>query len=79
MKCQLTMSLFGLSDSGEWITDVTLTAKDTNGKVIGTATIKDVPFDRNRTSDYTGYLFGKDNTVDVSLDDAWQESYTDKW
>lgn len=76
---QLTMSLFGLSDSGEWITDVTLTAKDTNGKVIGTATIDDVPFDRNRTSDYTGYLFGKDNTVDVSLDDAWQESYTDKW
>lgn len=76
---QLTMSLFGLSDNGEWITDVTLTAKDANGKVIGTATIKDVPFDRNRTSDYTGYLFGKDNTVDVSLDDAWQESYTDKW
>ena len=76
---QLTMSLFGLSDSGEWVTNVTLTAKDNDGKVIGTATIEDVPFDRNRTSDYTGYLFGKDNTVDVTLDDTWEESYTDKW
>ena len=76
---QLTMSLFGLSDIGEWITNVTLTAKDNDGKVIGTATIEDVPFDRNRTSDYTGYLFGKDNTVDVTLDDTWEESYTDKW
>ena len=54
-------------------------AKDNDGKVIGTATIEDVPFDRNRTSDYTGYLFGKDNTVDVTLDDTWEESYTDKW
>lgn len=76
---QLTISLFGLSDSGEWVTNVTLTAKDNDGKVIGTATIEDVPFDRNRTSDYTGYLFGKDNTVDVTLDDTWEESYTDKW
>lgn len=76
---QLTMSLFGLSDIGEWVTNVTLTAKDNDGKVIGTATIEDVPFDRNRTSDYTGYLFGKDNTVDVTLDDTWEESYTDKW
>ena len=76
---QLTMSLFGLSDSGEWVTNITLTAKDNDGKVIGTATIEDVPFDRNRTSDYTGYLFGKDNTVDVTLDDTWEESYTDKW
>lgn len=76
---QLTISLFGLSDIGEWITNVTLTAKDNDGKVIGTATIEDVPFDRNRTSDYTGYLFGKDNTVDVTLDDTWEESYTDKW
>lgn len=76
---QLTISLFGLSDSGEWVTNVTLTAKDNYGKVIGTATIEDVPFDRNRTSDYTGYLFGKDNTVDVTLDDTWEESYTDKW
>lgn len=76
---KLTMSLFGLSDSGEWITDITLTAKDADGRAIGTACIKDVPFDRNRTSDYTGYLFGKDNTVDVSLDDEWEESYTDRW
>lgn len=76
---ELVMSILGLSDADEWLTDVVITAKDGDGATIGTATIHDAPMARNRTTDYSGRLFTSANGMSVTLDDTWQASYVGSW
>lgn len=74
----LTLNIYGLS-STEWTTDVTVTSKDGDGNVIGTVTLEDVPFKQNRSTDYSGPLFGSTNSADISLDSEWSDAYTGTW
>jgi len=78
-KGKVTLSIFGLSDEDEWLSDVTVTAKDGSGGVLGTATIHDAPFMRNRCTEYSGRLFASNNAMSVSLDDTWEASYVGEW
>lgn len=75
----LAINFFGISDSGEWMTDVLVKAIGSNNAVIGQATINNAPFVRNRVTDYSGPLFGSSSGWSINLNDEWDESYTGTW
>jgi hypothetical protein len=76
---QLVVNVFGMSDSDEWTTDVTIIAKDGDGSVVGIVTLDDVPFERNRATNVSGSLFVAGTTFSVSLNDVWTDSYDLEW
>lgn len=76
---QLAVSVFGMSDSDEWMTDVAVTAKDGDGVVIGGVSLTDVPFVRNRTTVASGNLFAAEQSFSVSLNAEWSEDYNLEW
>lgn len=76
---RLVASFFGLSDATEWTTDIAVAAKDGNGNVLGSATITDAPFLRNRISSFSGNLFNGAGSMDVTLDGTWADDYTTTW
>jgi hypothetical protein len=76
---QLAVNVFGMSDSDEWTTDVTIRAKDGDGNIVGIVALDDVPFERNRATNVSGSLFAAGTTFSVSLNDAWTDSYDIKW
>lgn len=75
----LVMNFFGMSDSGEWMTDLLVKATDADGNVLGQATIEDAPFVRNRSTEYSGPLFGSKSGWSITLNDEWATSYTGTW
>ena len=75
---QLAVSIFGLSDVGEWNTDVTVTANDGDG-AISSVTIADAPFMANRQTGYSGRLFGNRGAFSLTLYDAWGDEYVGTW
>lgn len=76
---QLVMSIFGLSDTDEWTSDVVLKSLDDDGTVLGQVTLSGAPFKRNRATEYSGNLFGSGGGIDVSLNDTWEQSFTAEW
>ena len=76
---QLVMSIFGLSDTDEWTSDVVLKSLDDDGTVLGQVTLNGAPFKRNRATEYSGNLFGSGGGIDVSLNDTWEQSYSAEW
>ena len=75
----LAMSIFGLSSATEWTTDVAVEAKDSNGDVIGQASLVAVPIKRNRVTDYSGPLFGAVGNMSISLNTEWDDPVTGTW
>lgn len=76
---QLTMTVYGLSTADEWATDVTIEARDGNGTVIGSGTIVAAPFKSNRSTDYSGPLFGASGSLDISVNDEWTSAFSGTW
>jgi hypothetical protein len=76
---QLTVNIFGMSDSDEWVTDVSIAAKNADGDVLGSVALDDVPFLRNRVTEASGNLFGSSRTFTVSLDVQWLDSHVIEW
>lgn len=76
---QLTINIFGISGASEWTTDVAIVAKDSDNKIIGEATIIAAPFKRNRSTDYSGPMFGTSGETTVQLNADWEDSYTGTW
>lgn len=75
----LAVSIFGLSDSGEWTADMDISAKDADGNVLGRVVLDDVPFLRNRTTEVSGSLFASSRRFSVSLNSEWLDSYSLEW
>jgi len=73
------LSIYGFSGTTEWTTDVTVNCKDGNSAVLGSATIEDIPFVRNRASEYTGNLFSSGGGLSPTLNAEWTASYTGTW
>ena len=71
----MSFSIFGMSDAEEWPTDVTIEAKNADGNILGRVVLSDVPFKRNRTTEYSGSLFTNNGTFSITLDDEWDEPY----
>jgi ligand-binding SRPBCC domain-containing protein len=76
---QLAVTIFGLSGSTEWTTDVTVSARTAEHAVIGTATMADVPFKANRATEYSGPLFGTAGSMTLTLGAEWDTSATGTW
>ena len=75
----LSLSIFGLSNSTEWTTDVALQAKDGDGAAVSSVAIANAPFKANRTTQYSGRLFGNDGAFTLSLNDEWLDAYNGTW
>lgn len=75
----LSLSVFGLSGTDEWTTDVTIKAIDADNDILGQAVIRNAPFKANRTTKYTGKLFSGDGTFSITLDSDWDSEYNGTW
>lgn len=74
------LSLFGFSGADQWTTTITITAKTSSSDVLGTAIIENVPFKANRSTDYSGTLFGgQPNSLGFTLGSDWLDSYEGTW
>jgi hypothetical protein len=78
-KTDQYLSIYGFSSTTEWMTDVALNCKAANNDVLGSATIADAPFLRNRSSDYTGLLFTDNGGWTLSLNTDWTTAHTGTW
>ena len=76
---QMALSIYGLSNPNEWVTNILLEAKDTNGNVLGSANITGAPFKQNRSTEYSGNLFGSTNGFNVSLSSTWEKPHIETW
>ena len=76
---QLVASIYGLSNSDEWTTDVTINAKDADGNSIGSAELQDAPFRRNMTTSASGNLFAGVRVFGLTLNDEWLDSQVIEW
>ena len=75
----LMMSIFGFSGTAEWNTGVVVTARNSSNASIGSVTLADVPFTRNRVTSYSGGLFQTGRSMTVEVDDAWADDYEATW
>lgn len=73
------LQIFCISPVSEWTANITVTARDADGNVMGQATITAAPFRRNRTTAYSGSLFSSDKAFTLTLDAEWDEDYTGEW
>lgn len=76
---ELTLSIFGLSAADEWTTAIDITATDASGVTIGKASIAAAPLKRNRSTDYSGPLFGTSGETSVMINKEWGEPYVGEW
>jgi hypothetical protein len=74
-----TLNLYGFSGTTEWMTSVTVAARKSDSTVIGQTTLENVPFKRNRSTDYSGPLFITGGEVGISLSDEWSTPVTGTW
>ena len=78
-KVQLVASIYGLSNTDEWTTDVTINAKDADGNSLGSAELQDAPFRRNMTTSASGNLFAGVRVFGLTLNDEWLDSQVIEW
>ena len=76
---QLAVSIFGLSSADEWVTNVAVKALGDGDAVLGSATITGAPFKANRSTEYSGNLFGSSGGLDVSINANWESPKTGTW
>lgn len=76
---QLAVSIFGLSSADEWVTNVAVKALGDGDAVLGSATITGAPFKANRSTEYSGNLFGSAGGLDVSVNANWESPKTGTW
>ena len=74
-----SVSIFGFSSATEWQTDITINCKTNDNTILGSATISNAPFIRNRVSEYTGPLFGDNGYMTLSLNTEWSTTHTGTW
>ena len=73
------LSIFGFSSEDEWTTNVTLNCKKTDGTILGSAVLANVPLKRNRITEYTGPLFSSSGATTVGLSTDWLDNYASTW
>lgn len=74
------VNVFGFSAATEWTTDINFNSKTSGGDVIGQATITAAPFVANRSTEYSGPLFGSPGSeVTMGLNTDWTTAVTGTW
>ena len=72
-----TVSLYGFSSNTEWMTDVVIEAVGDYSQTYQ-AFMFDVPFKRNRVTQYSGTIFNS-GTSNIILNDNWDSPHTGGW
>ncbi len=75
----LQASIFGFSAATEWATGVNIECRKADNSLIGSASVSDVPFARNRTSVLSGNLFSHGGNVAVAIQTDWLDTYEMAW
>lgn len=70
---RLAVSLWSIGKSERWTQDVTIGALDENGENIGETVCSDVPMERNRVTNVTGYFLSGGKLGNILVDDGWDE------
>lgn len=75
----LTISIFGISPSSDWSTNIQIDATNTNNETIGHAVISNAPFKRSRSTEYSGNLFRSGGDMQISIESEWSVPYIGEW
>ena len=75
----LISSIFGFSDAVQWNTDVAVDSRTSSGTVIGSASVDDVPVERNKVTTISGTLYAPVNTHGITLNTDWAEPIDLPW
>ena len=75
----LSTSFYCLCPADGFETDITVTAKDAEETSIANIALSNVPFERNRITNYSGSLFTQNRAVSVTTDDEWLDEYATTW
>lgn len=75
----LATSFYCLCPAEGFETDITVTAKDADETAVANIALQDVPFERNRITNYSGSLFTQNRAVSVTTNDEWNEDYNVTW
>jgi len=78
-KTGVFANLFGFSAVDEWTTDIVANSKNGSNQVLGSCTIEDAPFKRNRITEYSGPLFNAGGVITLSLNTDWDDPVTGTW
>ena len=70
---RLAVSLWSIGKSERWTQDLTISALDENGENIGETVCSDVPMERNRVTNVTGYFLSGGKLGNILVDDGWDE------
>lgn len=71
------ISCFVLAPKDGYQTDITLTTNRTEGKPYSTITVPGVTLERNKVTTISGPIYGHEQGVQVTVNDAWSESTND--
>ena len=75
---QLSASIFGLC-SDDYTTDVSVTALNSSGAAIATVSLEDVPMAKNKTTQYSGPLFKRQQAFALTAADSWLDDVVLTW
>ena len=77
-KTNKDISIYGFSGTFEWYSDVSITA--TSEKYwIAEAKIENIPFKRNRETQYVGTLYSSTGAMTIGLNTDWELSQNGNW
>ena len=75
---QLSASIYGLC-SDDYTTDVSVTALNASGAAIATVSLEDVPMAKNKTTQYSGPLFKRQQAFSLTAADTWLDDVVLTW
>lgn len=75
----LSLSVFSISGSNEWTTDVSIVANGSGNSTLASISIKDAPLLANRATVYSGSMFSGGGKFTVSLDADWLSDKVLTW
>ena len=76
---QLMASFFSISSPDEWTANVSVKAKNSAGGVLGSVNILGAPFKANRATEYSGNLFGSGGSLNIHINEDWEEPVEVTW
>lgn len=78
-RTDVSISIFSFSGAADWQTNISIVGKTASGGVLGSVSLTDVPFRRNRSTDFSGPLFSANGSMTITLNDAWDDPYEGTW
>ena len=75
----IQLSVFTISQAEQWTTNVQLTATSLTAETLAQTTIENVPFQRNRSTNYSGSMFSGSFSSTISINGDWGDPIVGTW